>query len=145
MRISRKFSKFLLFYFLGKIITRQIRTLFGKTCRYYDHSYPGFNRWHSVSIWWTFVVGIWSILCHDSYWGSYDTQLELQQQTQQEAQNVVELRSLIQLLGSISIALGAIVLAIGIGYLVVSYGLLKGRISRRTFMLEVIITIHNIV
>jgi hypothetical protein len=73
------------------------------------------------------------------------TQLELQQQTQQEAQNVVELRSLIQLLGSISIALGAIVLAIGIGYLVVSYGLLKRRISRRTFMLEVIITIHNIV
>jgi hypothetical protein len=71
------------------------------------------------------------------------TQLELQQQTRQETQNVVELRSLIQLLGNISISLGAIVLAIGIGYLVVSYGLLKGR--RGGWTIAVILTIVSIV
>jgi len=46
---------------------------------------------------------------------------------QPQTPNVTEVHALIQLLGSISIAMGAIVMVIGIGYLVVSYGLLKRR------------------
>jgi hypothetical protein len=50
-----------------------------------------------------------------------------QQQLQQELRNATELQALAQFLGGVGIALGAIVLAVGIGYLVVSYGLLKGK------------------
>lgn len=50
-----------------------------------------------------------------------------QQQLQQELRNATELHALAQFLGGVGIALGAIVLAVGIGYLVVSYGLLKGK------------------
>ena len=50
---------------------------------------------------------------------------ELQQQ--QDLQNVAELQALARFLGGVGIAIGAIVLAVGIGYLVVSYGLLKGK------------------
>ncbi|MFZ0555400.1 MAG: hypothetical protein WAM26_08910 [Nitrososphaeraceae archaeon] len=50
-----------------------------------------------------------------------------QQQLQQEVRNATELQALAQFLGGVGIALGAIVLAVGIGYLVVSYGLLKGK------------------
>ncbi len=53
-------------------------------------------------------------------------QQQPQQQQQQELQNAAELQSLARFLGGIGIAIGAIVLAVGIGYLVVSYGLLKG-------------------
>jgi hypothetical protein len=54
------------------------------------------------------------------------TELQQREQGQPQTLNVAEIHSLIQLLGS-SIVLGAIVMVIGIGYLVVSYGLLKGR------------------
>ena len=57
-------------------------------------------------------------------------QLQLQQpeqQPQQELQNAAELQELARFLGGIGIVIGAIVLAVGIGYLVVSYGLLKGK------------------
>ena len=61
-------------------------------------------------------------------------QLQLQQQPQQQQQqqqldmqNAAELQSLARFLGGIGIAIGAIVLAVGIGYLIVSYGLLKGK------------------
>ena len=50
-----------------------------------------------------------------------------QQQLQQEVRNATELHALAQFLGGVGIAIGAIVLAVGIGYLVVSYGLLKGK------------------
>ena len=50
-----------------------------------------------------------------------------QQQLQQELRNATELHALAQFLGGVGIAIGAIVLAVGIGYLVVSYGLLKGK------------------
>jgi hypothetical protein len=50
-----------------------------------------------------------------------------QQQLQPDIQNQAELDALIQFLGSIGIVIGAILLAVGIGYLVVSYGLLKGK------------------
>lgn len=42
-------------------------------------------------------------------------------------QNAAELQSLTQFFGSIGIVIGPIILAVGIGYLVVSYGLLKGK------------------
>jgi F0F1-type ATP synthase assembly protein I len=50
-----------------------------------------------------------------------------QQQRQQELQNAAELQELARLLGGAGIVIGAIVLAVGIGYLIVSYGLLKGK------------------
>jgi len=57
-------------------------------------------------------------------------QLQLQQQQQQdqqELQSAAELQALAQFLGGVGVAIGAIVLAVGIGYLIVSYGLLKGK------------------
>jgi hypothetical protein len=50
-----------------------------------------------------------------------------QQQLQPEIQDAAELQALTQFLGSVGIVIGAIILAVGIGYLVVSYGLLKGK------------------
>jgi len=54
-------------------------------------------------------------------------QLQQQQQDQQELQSAAELQALAQFLGGVGVAIGAIVLAVGIGYLIVSYGLLKGK------------------
>ena len=57
-------------------------------------------------------------------------QLQLQQQQQQdqqELQSAAELQALAQFLGGVGVAIGTIVLAVGIGYLIVSYGLLKGK------------------
>lgn len=57
-------------------------------------------------------------------------QLQLQpqqQQQQQHLQNAAELQALARFLGGVGITIGTIVLAVGIGYLVVSYGLLKGK------------------
>lgn len=54
-------------------------------------------------------------------------QLQQQQQDQQELQSAAELQALAQFLGGVGIAIGAIVLAVGVGYLIVSYGLLKGK------------------
>jgi anaerobic C4-dicarboxylate transporter len=62
-----------------------------------------------------------------------------QQQQQQELQNAAELQALARFLGGVGIAIGAIVLAVGIGYLVVSYGLLKGK--GWAWMVTVILTI----
>ena len=54
-------------------------------------------------------------------------QQQQQQQDQQELQSAAELQALAQFLGGVGIAIGAIVLAVGVGYLIVSYGLLKGK------------------
>jgi hypothetical protein len=54
-------------------------------------------------------------------------QPQQQQQQQQDLQNAAELQALARFLGGVGIAIGAIVLTVGIGYLVVSYGLLKGK------------------
>ncbi len=54
-------------------------------------------------------------------------QQQQQQQLQPEIQNQAELEALTQFLAGIGIVIGAIILAVGIGYLVVSYGLLKGK------------------
>ena len=69
-------------------------------------------------------------------------QLQLQQpeqQPQQELQNAAELQELARFLGGAGIVIGAIVLAVGIGYLVVSYGLLKGK--EWAWIITVILTI----
>jgi hypothetical protein len=66
-----------------------------------------------------------------------------QQQFQLEIQNQADFEDLSQFIGSIGIIVGAIVLAIGIGYLVVSYGLLKGMAWAWT--ITVILTIIAIV
>jgi hypothetical protein len=52
---------------------------------------------------------------------------QLQQQLQPEIQNQAELTALVQFLAGIGIVIGSIILAVGIGYIVVSYGLLKGK------------------
>ena len=70
-------------------------------------------------------------------------QQQQQQQQQQELQNATELQALAQFLGGVGIAIGAIVLAVGIGYLVVSYGLLKGK--GWAWIITVILTIIAIV
>lgn len=54
-------------------------------------------------------------------------QQQQQQQDQQELQSAAELQALAQFLGGVGVAIGAIVLAVGVGYLIVSYGLLKGK------------------
>jgi hypothetical protein len=54
-------------------------------------------------------------------------QMQQQQQDQQELQSAAELQALAQFLGGVGVAIGAIVLAVGVGYLIVSYGLLKGK------------------
>jgi len=69
-------------------------------------------------------------------------QLQLQQpeqQPQQELQNAAELQELARFLGGVGIVIGAIVLAVGVGYLVVSYGLLKGK--EWAWIITVILTI----
>jgi hypothetical protein len=50
-----------------------------------------------------------------------------QQQLPPEIQNQAELEALTQFLAGIGIVIGAIILVVGIGYLVVSYCLLKGK------------------
>ncbi len=67
-------------------------------------------------------------------------QLQLQeQQDQQELQSAAELQALAQFLGGVGIAIGAIILAVGVGYLIVSYGLLKGK--EWAWIITVILTI----
>ena len=54
-------------------------------------------------------------------------QPQQQQQQQLDMQNAAELQALARFLGGVGVVIGAIVLVVGIGYLVVSYGLLKGK------------------
>ena len=52
---------------------------------------------------------------------------QLQQQLPPEIQNQAELEVLIQFFAGIGIVIGSIILAVGIGYIIVSYGLLKSK------------------
>jgi cation transport ATPase len=70
-------------------------------------------------------------------------QMQQQQQDQQELQRAAELQALAQFLGGVGVAIGAIVLAVGVGYLIVSYGLLKGK--GWAWIITVILTIVAIV
>jgi hypothetical protein len=71
------------------------------------------------------------------------TEMEQHEQGQQQTLSVAELHALIQLLGSSSIVMGAIVIVIGIGYLIVSYGLLKGR--EWAWTITVVLTMISII
>ena len=74
-----------------------------------------------------------------------DTNTPDQQQLlqQQQIQDAAQLQALNQFAGSVGLVLGAIILAVGIGFLVVSYGLLKGR--GWAWTITVIITIIAVV
>ena len=52
---------------------------------------------------------------------------EDQQLRPQQSQNAAELQALSQFFDSVGVVIGSIVLAVGVGYLIVSYGLLKGK------------------
>ena len=52
---------------------------------------------------------------------------EDQQLQPQQSQNTAEMQALSQFFGSIGVVIGSIVFVVGVGYLVVSYGLLKGK------------------
>ena len=71
------------------------------------------------------------------------TAITFEDQQQLQPQEVAELQPLTQFFGSFGIAIGAIILAVGIGYLVVSYGLLKGK--GWAWIVTVILTIIAIV
>lgn len=93
------------------------------------------------------VIGGLTSLVSGAFFAAIPTDVLLtdleQPQLPQESQDVTEARSLIQLLGNVGIALGAIVIGIGVGYLVVSYGLLKGRLWAWT--IAVFLTVVSIV
>jgi hypothetical protein len=93
------------------------------------------------------VIGGLSLLAVGAYFATFpiDNLIseQQQQQFQLEIQNQAELEALSQFLGSIGITIGAIVLAVGIGYLVVSYGLIKG--MGWAWTTTVILTIISIV
>jgi hypothetical protein len=61
----------------------------------------------------------------------------------QQLEDAAELQALGQFFGSVGIAIGSIVLAVGVGYLIVSYGLLKGK--GWAWIVTVILTIIAII
>ena len=75
------------------------------------------------------VFGGLSLLSFGAFFASVpiETLTEDQQLSPQESQNAAELQALSQYFGSIGVVIGSIVLAVGVGYLIVSYGLLKGK------------------
>lgn len=70
-------------------------------------------------------------------------EIQQQEQGQPQALDLAELHALVQLLGSSSIVMGAIVIVIGIGYLIVAYGLLKGK--GWAWSISVVLTIISII
>jgi hypothetical protein len=75
--------------------------------------------------------------------GAFFSTITFEDQQQLQPQEAAELQPLTQFFGSIGIVIGAIILAVGVGYLVVSYGLLKGKGWAR--MVAVVLTIVAIV
>ena len=76
------------------------------------------------------VFGGLSLLAFGAFFTSVPIETlvtEDQQLPPQQSQNAAELQALSQFFGSIGVVIGSIVLAVGIGYLIVSYGLLKGK------------------
>ena len=75
------------------------------------------------------VFGGLSLLAFGAFFTSVpiETLTEDQQLQPQQSQNTAEMQALSQFFGSIGVVIGSIVFAVGVGYLVVSYGLLKGK------------------
>ena len=80
-----------------------------------------------------------SLLAFGAFFTVVPIDVFLEEEMQQDLQNAAELQALARFLGGVGIAIGAIVLAVGIGYLIVSYGLLKGK--GRAWTTTVILTI----
>jgi hypothetical protein len=91
------------------------------------------------------VFGGLSLLSFGAFFESVpiETLTEDQQLSPQESQNAAELQALSQYFGSIGVVIGSIVLAVGVGYLIVSYGLLKGK--GWAWIVTIIITIIAII
>lgn len=85
------------------------------------------------------VFGGLSLLAFAAFFST----ITFEDQQQLQPQEAAELQPLTQFLGSFGIAVGAIILAVGVGYLVVSYGLLKGKGWAR--IVAVVLTIVAIV
>lgn len=76
------------------------------------------------------IFGGLSLLSFGAFFASVPIETlvtEDQQLSPQQSQNAAELQALSQYFGSIGVVIGSIVLAVGVGYLIVSYGLLKGK------------------
>ncbi|MGH9974389.1 MAG: DUF2127 domain-containing protein [Nitrososphaeraceae archaeon] len=76
------------------------------------------------------IFGGLSLLAFGAFFTSAPIENQItedQQLPPQQSQNAAELQALIQYFGSIGVVIGSIVLAVGVGYLIVSYGLLKGK------------------
>jgi hypothetical protein len=124
-KYSSKFSKFFLFKFLSNKslfdLTEQIKRPIGVTIIAILTIISGI----------ILTFGGISLLAFGAFFtsGPIDVFIseQMQQQQQQELQSAAELQALAQFLGGVGIAIGAIVLAVGVGYLIVSYGLLKGK------------------
>jgi hypothetical protein len=91
------------------------------------------------------VFGGLSLLAFGAFFTSVpiETLTEDQQLQPQQSQNTAEMQALSQFFGSIGVVVGSIVLAVGVGYLVVSYGLLKGK--RWAWIVTIILTIIAII
>lgn len=91
------------------------------------------------------VFGRLSLLAFRAFFTSVpiETLTEDQQLQPQQSQNTAEMQALCQFFGSIGVVIGSIVLAVGVGYLVVSYGLLKGK--RWAWIVTIILTIIAII
>ena len=91
------------------------------------------------------IFGGLSLLTFGAFFTAVPTETltEDQQLQPQQSQNAAELQALGQFFGGIGIVIGSIVLAVGIGYLVVSYGLLKGK--GWAWIVTVILTIIAII
>jgi hypothetical protein len=74
------------------------------------------------------VFGGLSLLVFGAFFASVPIETlvtEDQQLQPQQSQNAAELQAPSQFFGSIGVVIGSILLAVGVGYLIVSYGLLK--------------------
>ena len=91
------------------------------------------------------VFGGLSLLAFGAFFTSVpiETLTEDQQLQPQQSQITAEMQALSQFFGSIGVVIGSIVLAVGVGYLVVSYVLLKGK--RWAWIVTIILTIIAII
>jgi hypothetical protein len=89
------------------------------------------------------VFGGLSLLTFGAFFTAVPIETEDQQLQPQQLENAAELQALGQFFGSIGVVIGSIVLAVGVGYLIVSYGLLKGK--GWAWIVTVILTIIAII
>lgn len=147
-KYSSKFSKFFLFKFLSNKslfdLTEQIKRPIGVTIIAILTIISGiiltFGGISLLAFGAFFTSVPIDVFISEQMQQQQQQQLQLQeQQDQQELQSAAELQALAQFLGGVGIVIGAVVLAVGVGYLIVSYGLLKGK--EWAWIITVILTI----